>query len=65
VRRGLAKASGWTRHWAADAKSVDTFDVKADALASLAAAGAPTQALQVVPGGPTWLHPGRSATIQI
>ena len=31
----------------------------------LAAAGAPMQALQVVPGGPTWLHPGRSGTIQI
>ena len=27
--------------------------------------GAPTQALQVVPGGPAWLHPGRSGTIQI
>jgi len=23
------------------------------------------QALQIVPGGPSWLHPGRSATIQI
>jgi phenylalanyl-tRNA synthetase beta chain len=65
VRRGLAKASGWTRHWAIGAKPVDTFDVKADALAVLAAAGAPMPALQIVPGGPTWLHPGRGATIQI
>ena len=31
----------------------------------LAAAGAPMQALQIVPGGPNWLHPGRSGTIQI
>jgi phenylalanyl-tRNA synthetase beta chain len=31
----------------------------------LAAAGAPTQGLQIVPGGPSWLHPGRSGTIQI
>ena len=31
----------------------------------LAAAGAPAQALQVVPGGPPWFHPGRSGTIQI
>ena len=31
----------------------------------LAAAGAPMQALQVVPGGPAWFHPGRSGTIQI
>ena len=31
----------------------------------LAAAGAPVQALQIVPGGPAWFHPGRSGTIQI
>jgi phenylalanyl-tRNA synthetase beta chain len=65
VRRGLAKPSGWGRHWATGAKSVDAFDTKADALAVLAAAGAPMQALQIVPGGPSWLHPGRSGTIQI
>ena len=27
--------------------------------------GAPMQALQIVPGGPAWLHPGRSGTIQM
>ena len=31
----------------------------------LAAAGSPMQALQVVPGGPPWFHPGRSGSIQI
>jgi phenylalanyl-tRNA synthetase beta chain len=65
VRRGRARASGWGRHWATGSRSVDAFEVKADALAVLAAAGAPVQALQIVPGGPSWLHPGRSATIQI
>src|ERR1043166_1459464 len=30
-----------------------------------APAGAPPQAMQVVPGGPAWFHPGRSGTIQI
>ena len=65
VRRALAKATGWGRHWATGGKSVDAYDVKADALAVLTAAGAPAQALQVVPGGPPWLHPGRSGTIQI
>ncbi|MGA3140147.1 MAG: phenylalanine--tRNA ligase subunit beta, partial [Xanthobacteraceae bacterium] len=43
----------------------DAFDAKADAFAVLVAAGAPPQALQVVPGGPAWFHPGRSGTIQI
>jgi phenylalanyl-tRNA synthetase beta chain len=65
VRRALAKASGAGRHWSDGARTVDAFDAKADALAVLAAAGAPAQALQVVPGGPAWFHPGRSGTIQI
>jgi phenylalanyl-tRNA synthetase beta chain len=65
VRRRLAKASGAGRHWTTGSRVVDAYDAKADALAVLAAAGAPMQALQVVPGGPSWLHPGRSGTIQI
>jgi phenylalanyl-tRNA synthetase beta chain len=65
VRRGLAKPSGIGRHWSTKTADVDAFDAKADALAVLAAAGAPMSALQVVPGGPAWLHPGRSGTIQI
>jgi phenylalanyl-tRNA synthetase beta chain len=65
VRRGLAKASGAGRHWSNSSGALDAFDAKSDALAVLAAAGAPAQALQVVPGGPAWFHSGRSGTIQI
>ena len=65
LRRALAKPDGVGRHWQSANKPVDTFDAKADAFAVLAAAGAPMQALQVVPGGPSWLHPGRSGTIQM
>jgi phenylalanyl-tRNA synthetase beta chain len=65
VRTRLAKPEGVGRHWSTAAVPVDAFDVKADVLAVLAAAGAPTQALQVVPGGPAWYHPGRSGTFQI
>jgi phenylalanyl-tRNA synthetase beta chain len=65
VRRALAKAGGIGRHWSGKAAPIDAFDAKADALAVLAAAGAPAQAMQVVPGGPAWFHPGRSGTIQI
>jgi phenylalanyl-tRNA synthetase beta chain len=64
VRHGFASAKGVGRHWSGSSPA-DAFDAKADALAVLAAAGAPTQALQIVPGGPGWLHPGRSGTIQI
>jgi phenylalanyl-tRNA synthetase beta chain len=65
VRRALGKTSGIGRHWTKRDGEVDAFDAKADAFAVLAAAGAPPQALQVVPGGPPWFHPGRSGTIQI
>jgi phenylalanyl-tRNA synthetase beta chain len=65
LRRALAKPSGIGRHWSERDGEVDAFDAKADALAVLAAAGAPASALQTVPGGPAWFHPGRSGTIQI
>jgi phenylalanyl-tRNA synthetase beta chain len=65
LRRALAKPSGIGRHWAKRDGEVDAFDAKADALAVLAAAGAPASALQTMPGGPAWFHPGRSGTIQI
>lgn len=65
VRRARARPSGIGRHWRERDGEVDAFDAKADALAVLAATGAPASALQIVPGGPPWLHPGRSGTIQI
>src|SRR4051794_31339867 len=64
VRHGFASSKGMGRHWSGSAMT-DALDAKADAFAVLAAAGAPMQALQVLPGGPNWLHPGRSGTIQI
>ena len=65
LRRALAKPIGCGRHWSSPVRAVDAFDAKADALATLAAAGAPMGSVQVVPGGPAWLHPGRSGTLQI
>jgi phenylalanyl-tRNA synthetase beta chain len=64
VRRGTARAEGVGRHWDGGAVAVDAFDAKADALALLNALGVPTGGLQVVAGGPDWLHPGRSGTLQ-
>ncbi len=65
VRRGRSKSFGTGRHWSDHDGAADAFDVKGDALAVLAAAGAPMTAIQVVPGGPPWYHPGRSGTLQI
>jgi phenylalanyl-tRNA synthetase beta chain len=64
VRHGFASSKGLGRHWSGTA-AADALDAKADAFAVLAAAGAPMQALQIVAGGASWLHPGRSGTIQI
>jgi phenylalanyl-tRNA synthetase beta chain len=64
VRRGFASSAGQGRNWSGSA-TANAFDAKADAFAVLAAAGAPMQALQIVPSGAAWLHPGRSGTIQI
>src|ERR1700691_1090656 len=64
VRHGFASSKGIGRHWSGSA-TADALDAKADAFAVLATAGAPMQALQIVSGGPNWLHPGRSGTIQI
>lgn len=65
LRKGLARSNGIGRHWSNGSGPADVFDIKADVLTVLAAAGAPMQAVQVVPGGPAWFHPGRSGTLQI
>lgn len=69
LRRGIASSAGLGRHWSGSA-TADALDAKADALAVLAAAGAPVAALQIAASHeaknfPAWLHPGRSAAIQI
>ncbi|MDE2577236.1 MAG: phenylalanine--tRNA ligase subunit beta [Hyphomicrobiales bacterium] len=64
LRRGAAKPGGAGRFWGQRAAPVDVFDAKADALALLAAMGVAAGAVQIAPGGPAFLHPGRSATLQ-
>ncbi|RVU19045.1 phenylalanine--tRNA ligase subunit beta [Methylobacterium oryzihabitans] len=64
LRRGTARHGGAGRHWDGAAATVDAFEAKADALALLTALGVPTGGLQVAAGGPDWLHPGRSGTLQ-
>ncbi|HYC24793.1 MAG TPA: phenylalanine--tRNA ligase subunit beta [Roseiarcus sp.] len=65
LRRGLAKAEGAGRHWLGGGAVVDTFDAKSDAFALLAALGVPVGGVQVVAGGPPFLHPGRSASVRL
>ena len=65
VRRGTAKTAGSGRHWSGPSVPVDLFDAKTDVLSVLAALGAPVAKLQIAAGGPSYLHPGRSGTIQL
>jgi phenylalanyl-tRNA synthetase beta chain len=62
---GLRRGRNHDRHWLEKPRSVDLFDAKADALAVLEACGAPAASLQVVAGGPSWLHPGHSGSVQL
>jgi phenylalanyl-tRNA synthetase beta chain len=64
LRHGRARLAAAGRHWTAGDESLDIFDAKADALALLGAVGAPLGALEIVPGGPPWFHPGRSGALQ-
>ncbi|MER2520697.1 MAG: phenylalanine--tRNA ligase subunit beta [Bdellovibrionales bacterium] len=59
------RAGATPRHWAASSRPVDAFDAKADALAALAAAGAPVASLQVTTDAPVWYHPGRSGALRL
>mgnify|MGYP005836508987 CR=1 FL=1 len=52
------------RHWqTGKARPFDGFDAKAEALAALAAAGAPVDRLSVRQPGPAHYHPGRSGQL--
>jgi phenylalanyl-tRNA synthetase beta chain len=62
---GLRAGESGPRHWLARPRAVDAFDAKADAIAALAAAGAPIGSLQVTADAPKWFHPGRSGTFRL
>lgn len=53
------------RHWSHPSSKVDAFDAKADALAVLAACGAPLEKLSTYAEAPSWYHPGRSGELRL
>ena len=64
VAAGLRHNMAVPRNWAGPTRPVDAFDAKADALAVLAAIGAPDN-LSAQSGAPDWYHPGRSGVIRL
>ncbi|HYC15414.1 MAG TPA: phenylalanine--tRNA ligase subunit beta, partial [Stellaceae bacterium] len=65
VAAGLRMGRTGPRHWRDGGRPVDALVAKADALAALAAAGAPVENLQVTTDAPHWYHPGRSANLRL
>jgi phenylalanyl-tRNA synthetase beta chain len=67
VAAGVRHVSNGSRHWsgADSSRAIDALDAKADALAALAAAGAPVGNLQVSRDAPSYYHPGRSGALRL
>ena len=65
VAAGVRHNMAVPRNWAGPARAVDAFDAKADALAVLAAVGAPVDNMSAQGGAPDWYHPGRSGVIKL
>ncbi|MDB5686484.1 MAG: pheT [Rhizorhabdus sp.] len=62
---GLLLTGDAARDWRSGKAQVDAYDAKAEAVALLAAAGAPVDRLQVLEAvAPTW-HPGRSGSLRL
>jgi len=53
------------RDWRAKPGEADLYAAKEDALAALAAAGAPVDSIQVAGEPPAWFHPGRSGVLRL
>jgi phenylalanyl-tRNA synthetase beta chain len=65
VAAGVRGGHTGPKHWRVPARDVDLFDVKSDALAALAAMGAPADNTQVSADPPSWYHPGRAGTLRL
>jgi phenylalanyl-tRNA synthetase beta chain len=65
VAAGLRAGRVHPRDWREPAREGDLYDAKADALAALAAAGAPIDSIQVSADPPPWYHPGRAGRLRL
>jgi phenylalanyl-tRNA synthetase beta chain len=63
VAAGVRYGNAVPRQWEEKERAAEAFDAKADALAALAAIGAPVDNLSAQPKAPGWYHPGRSGAL--
>ncbi|HEX6441962.1 MAG TPA: phenylalanine--tRNA ligase subunit beta [Stellaceae bacterium] len=62
---GLRAGHVAPRHWREPAREPDLYDAKADALAALAAMGAPVDNIQTSADPPAWFHPGHAGVLRL
>jgi len=65
VAAGVRSGHTGPKHWRVPARGVDLYDAEADALAALAAMGAPADNVQVTADALSWYHPGRAGTLRL
>ena len=65
VAAGVRVGMTSKKHWAGEARAYDVFDVKADALAAIAAANGPFENAQITLDAPAYYHPGRSGVLRL
>ena len=65
VAAGIRVGQTSKKDWEHSARTFDVFDVKADALAAIAAANGPFENPQITRDAPTYYHPGRSGALRL
>ena len=62
---GIRSGMTGKKHWLKEERPFDVFDVKADALAVIAAANGPFDSVRVSTDAPSYYHPGRSGALRL
>lgn len=65
VAAGVRAGQTASKEWTGSYRNFDVFDVKADALAAIAAAKGPYENPQITTDAPAYYHPSRSGTIRL
>ena len=65
VAAGIRTGNTGDKSWIGDIRPYDVFDVKADAIAAIAAANGPYENLQITRDAPEYYHPGRSGAMRL
>ncbi len=65
VAAGVRCGMTGKKHWLKDERNFDVFDVKADAMAAIAAANGPFDSARISLDAPEYYHPGRSGALRL